>query len=58
MDRKLSDEEINKIAQKVCEDLQTQLYVNVGSGIIALAVRGLVLVVLILAAYGIGHKIF
>lgn len=53
MDNKnLSQDEIDAIARKVVEQLQNDLYVNVGSGLIALAWKGIMLILIMLAAYG------
>lgn len=54
MDRKLTDEEVEMIARRVTEQLQQDLYVNVGSGLIALAWKGVILILLGLACYGAG----
>lgn len=56
--KKLSDEEIEQIAKEVAAQIKQDLYVNVGSGILALAWKGILLIIIILAAYGLNSKIF
>jgi hypothetical protein len=51
-DKKLTEEEIEAIARQVATQLQQDLYINVGSGLISLAWKGLILVLLVLATYG------
>lgn len=57
-DRKLSEEEIEEISKKVVAEMEHRLYLNVGTGIIALAWKGIILIIIALAAYGMGHGMF
>lgn len=50
----MTDDEIEKVAKKVSEQLRQELYSNVGEGIISLVWRGLLLLIIGIAAYGAG----
>jgi tetrahydromethanopterin S-methyltransferase subunit G len=50
----LSEEEINEIVEKVCDKIEKRLYQNVGKGIIALAMKGVIIGLIALAGYGAG----
>lgn len=56
--RKFSDEEIELIARRVTEQLQNDFAVNVGSGVIALAWKGAIILLIALACYGAGKHLF
>lgn len=53
-DRRLSEDEIDEIAKKVTEKLQNDLFINVGYGLVSLAWKGVVIILIALAAYGSG----
>lgn len=53
---KLSEEDINLIVDRVSARIEANLYQNVGKGLIQLAVRGIIIGLIILAAYGVGVK--
>lgn len=53
---KLSEEDINLIVDRVSARIEANLYQNVGRGLIQLAVRGVIIGLIILAAYGAGIK--
>ena len=55
---KLSDEQLDEIATRVSEKMRADLYANVGQGILGLAFKGFLLLILMLAAYGAGHGLF
>lgn len=55
MDKKLSEEEIEAIAKEVATQIKQDLYVNVGSGLISLAWKGVILLLIALAFYGYKH---
>lgn len=50
----LSDEDINKIANKVCGMIEARLYNNVGEGIVSLVWKGVIIIMLAIAAYASG----
>lgn len=50
----LSDEEIEKIAEKVTTQLRHDLYMNVGQGVLGFMWKGVILLIVALAAYGAG----
>lgn len=52
----MSEEDANIIADKVLDKLESKLYLNVGSGLVSLLWRGLLLGIIALAAYGAGVK--
>ena len=54
MEHRLSEEEIDEIVEKVCDKLTDKIYKNVGAGLIALMWKGLILIILGIAAYGAG----
>lgn len=56
--RNLTDEEMDAIAQKVCDRLEHKLYLNVGSGVIAMFWKGIITVLIGVAAYGFGSHFF
>lgn len=56
--RKLSEDEIEAIAKKVTAQIEQDLYIGVGSGILSLAWKGMLLIVIALAVYGLNSKIF
>lgn len=49
----LTEEDIDKIVEKVCDKIENRLYNNVGSGIVGLVWRGMLLGLIALAAYGV-----
>lgn len=53
----LSDDDVNRIVDKVCEQIENRLYNNVGQGIVSLVWRGVLLAVIALAAYGVAGQI-
>lgn len=54
--KKLSEEEINKIARMVVEQIEADLYLNIGSGLVSLVWKGIIMGILAIAAYGFfGH---
>jgi hypothetical protein len=53
---RLSDEDIELIVTKVCDKIENNLYHNVGKGIMQLAFKGIIIGLLVLAAYGAGVK--
>ncbi len=55
---KLSEEEIDEIVDRLCDRFQSKLYRNVGAGIVGLAWRGVVIIILGLAAYGSATHFF
>ena len=55
-ERKLSEEEIDAIAEKVTQKMTENLYGNVGKGVVGLAIKGIILIIIGLAAYGYIHK--
>lgn len=50
---RLSDEEIDAIAERVCKRITNDLYQNAGKGIVGLVMRGVLLLVIGLAVYGL-----
>jgi len=56
MNNHLSDEDMEKIADMVCEKIEHKLYMNVGYGIVGIAWKGLLMGLIAIAAYGfMGH---
>lgn len=49
----LSEEDIDRIVDKVCNQIENRLYSNVGQGIVGLLWRGVLLAIIGLAAYGV-----
>lgn len=58
MDKKLTEEEIDQIAKRVTEQLQQDFLINVGSGVVALAWKGVIIILILLACYGAGKHFF
>lgn len=56
--RKLSEEDVEAIAKKVTAQIEQDLYMNVGAGVLQLAWKGVILIVIALAAYGAGKSLF
>lgn len=56
MDHKLSEEQMNQLADKVCQRLEQKLYLNIGSGVLNLVWKGIVVAMIAVAAYGFGVK--
>lgn len=54
----LSEEEIEAIARKVSDQLFEDMYRNVGMGVLHLAWKGAIIVIILLAAYGAGKSFF
>ena len=50
----LSDEDIDTIVDKVCDKMESRLYNNLGQGVWGLAWRGILIGLLLLAAWGAG----
>lgn len=50
----LSEEDIDKIANKVGKQLREDLYINVGQGVLGFFWKGVIMVIIALAAYGAG----
>ena len=55
---KLTDAEIEAIAERVTEKLEDKLYTNVGQGVMGLVWRGVIIIMIGLAGYGVGHGLF
>lgn len=56
---KLSDEDVNKIVDRVCEKIEARMYHDVGQGVVSLAWKGVLILMIAIAAYGAGvTKIF
>lgn len=52
----LSDEDINKLCDKLCDRIENRLYTNIGSGIMGLLWRGILIAIIAIASYGfLGH---
>lgn len=54
----LSEAEMDIIADKVCDRLQHKLYLNIGSGVVAMFWRGLITIMIGIAAYGFSSHFF
>lgn len=52
---RLSDEEIDKIVDKVCDKLETRIYHNVGRGVLGFVWRGIILLIIAVAGFGAGQ---
>ena len=50
----LSEQEIDQIVDKVCDKLEKRLYLNVGKGIFAFVWKGVLVGLLMIAAWGAG----
>lgn len=55
-ENKLSDDEMNVLAEKVCNKLEEKLYLNIGSGVLGLVWKGIIVAIIAIAAYGFGIK--
>lgn len=54
----LTDLEIQKIAERVAVELEENLYNNVGKGVMSLVYKGILILLVVLAAYGAGMSWF
>lgn len=54
----LTEEEIDAIARKVSEQLTQDIYRNVGMGVMGLAWKGIIILIVALAAYGASIHFF
>lgn len=53
---RLKPEDIDLIVDKVCDRIEEKIYKDVGRGILALAWRGILLIIVLVASYGVsGH---
>lgn len=52
--KKLSEEDIDKIVDALCTRITDQLYQNVGQGILRFVWKGALIAIIALAAYGSG----
>lgn len=52
----LNEEDIELIVDKVCEKLERKLYLNIGSGVFGLLWKGILVILIGVAAYGAGVK--
>jgi hypothetical protein len=52
----LTDDQINLIVDKVADRIEDRLYHNVGKGVMQLAMKGIIIGIIIVAAYGAGMK--
>ena len=50
----LTDDDIEKLVDKMCSQMENRLYNNVGAGVVSLVWRGLFMAIIALAAYGVG----
>jgi hypothetical protein len=55
-DRKLTEDEVNSIANSVCDKMLERLYKNTGSGMFSLLWKGILIGIIAIAAYGVGIK--
>ena len=53
----LSEEDIDRIVAKVCDQIENRLYNNVGQGIVSLVWRGVLIGIIGLAAYGVSGQL-
>ncbi len=58
LEHKLSDEEIDIIVTKVCDNLEKKLYLNIGAGLMSLIWRAIVIGLIAIAGYGAGIHFF
>ncbi len=53
-DHKLTDEEIELIVSKVCDNLEKKLYLNIGKGLLGMVWKTILIGLIAIAAYGAG----
>lgn len=54
----LSEEDIEKIVDKVCDKLEKKLYLNIGRGAVGVLWKAVILGAIALASYGAGIHFF
>lgn len=51
---RLNEHEIDAIVDKVCDKLEKKLYLNIGKGLLGIAWKGIIVLLIAVAGYGAG----